>query len=78
MELENRSSILQLVFYPVSESIKLDDHTRALVKTDKGCIEMAIYFENGGWSDEGSEIYAGGISGHLNVVEFALIPEPWT
>lgn len=36
-------------------------------------MQFAVWFKNGGWDDEGSVLYSGGISGQIsNVVEFSL------
>lgn len=67
------SSRFEFIFHPVAESEKLKDETRALVKDQDGNMQFAVWYKNGGWYDEGSICYAGGISGEISdIVEFAL------
>lgn len=67
------SNRFEFIFHPVTDSHKLKDKTRALVRDVDGCMQFAVWYKNGGWYDEGSICYAGGISGEIpNVVEFAL------
>jgi hypothetical protein len=61
-------------FQPAAESVNLKDETRALVVDKDGFYQIGIWFENGGWYDEGSICYSGGIGGEIpDVVEFALL-----
>lgn len=66
------SSRSELIFHPGSESSKLKDKTRAIVKGIDGFYEMAVWFSERGWYDEGSCIYSG-VGGEItDVVEFSI------
>lgn len=69
LEISNKRVI---VFHPVSESDKIVDKTRALTIDSNGNINIAVFFANDGWYDEGSICYDGGEKIY-NVIEFALI-----
>ena len=68
------SSYICFSFHPVDECSKLDKDTRVLVRQEDGYMCFAVYVGDGVWYDEGSLIYAGGISGKIDdIVEFAII-----
>ena len=72
--MDNVSSRFEFIFHPVVESENIEDGIRALVKDKSGFMQFAIWYKNGGWYDEGSIRYSGGIDGKIeDVVEFALI-----
>jgi hypothetical protein len=66
------SSRIEFVFHPVTESEKLEDNTRALVKDKDGFMRYALWSKSGGWYDEGNVCYCG-VGGLLDdIVEFSI------
>lgn len=66
------SSRYTFIFYPAEIApTVLKDRTRCLVKNKAGFMDYAVWFENGGWEDEGALCWAGGCR-KTDVVEFAL------
>lgn len=64
---------IKFTFLPQSEADSLPEKTTALVITDEGCLDIAIWIQ-GKWYNSGSMAYAGGIDGIMdNVVHFSVI-----
>lgn len=62
-------------FLPASESHKLENETRALVRHQDGYLEFAIWYsKDQTWYDEGSVHNCGGIGGNItkDVIEFSI------
>lgn len=67
---------LEFEFLPASESYKLENETRALVRHQDGYLEFAIWYsKDQTWEDEGSVCHCGGIGGNITkqVVEFSIV-----
>lgn len=66
---------LEFEFLPASESYKLENETRALVRHADGYLEFAIWYsDDQTWYEEGSIQNCGGIGGNItkDVVEFSI------